>query len=341
MKLIDQNRFDEITKNFSTIGPLLVVGDLGIDKYTYGDVARISPEAPVPVLEVSKEWMKLGLAANISHNLQTLGVESILCGVIGEDQKAKDFEALLEDCGLKTWGLTRAAERPTTFKERITTSRQQICRVDYEDSSDISPKTGEKLLSKIADFKNDSKAIIIEDYSKGTLTADNLPKIMAIGKEAGHLVAVDPGRKTDPLLYKGCTLLKPNLVESKLMVEYLGYTYQDKNLSETAEILLDKLDLEKIVITLGPEGMALLERNSKKGLTTIPTAALEVFDVSGAGDTIITLMTASLMAGATLEEAAWISNCGAGVVVAKSGTATVDLIELNGFYKRMKSLLNE
>lgn len=331
--LLSRARLEEILARFETLRPIMVVGDVGIDKYTYGNVTRISPEAPVPVLEVTKEWLKLGLAANISHNLESLKIASTLCGVVGDDVRATQFEALLEECGLKTWGIVRGGARPTTYKERVTTSGQQICRIDYESSHPIDHGTAEKLLGRVDDFSSDHGAIIIEDYAKGTLTNEVLSKLISKGKESGRMVAVDPGRTTPPSFYQGATLLKPNLKEALSMAEALGH--REKNVGKVAELLVDKLKLQKIVITLGAEGMALLDTTDSNGMITIPTAATEVFDVSGAGDTAISLIVAALEAGATLSEAAWISNCGAGVVVGKKGTATVNQGEILEFYERL------
>lgn len=337
MSLIPEKRFLELTEKFNKLDPIIIVGDIGIDKYTLGEVSRISPEAPVPVLEVYREWEKLGLAANISHNLSTLGVNSTLCGIIGDDNRGNNFEHLLEESKLKTWGLVRDVSRTTIFKERITTSTQQICRIDYENSDYINTDISNKLFSRVEEFSGSHSSIILEDYAKGTLTEEMIKKVIALGKETGKLVCVDPGRTTPPDFYKGAGLLKPNLLEAKLMVEFLGFTYQDTKLEEMAEILVDKLDIEKLVITLGKDGMALFDKKGTGKLSIIPTVAQEVFDVSGAGDTTISLLVAGLMAGGSLEESAWIANCGAGVVVAKKGTATVNFEELNTFYQKLQN----
>lgn len=331
--IISLVRFNEITSKFQTIAPIVVVGDVGIDKYTFGEVRRISPEAPVPVLEVTKEWLKLGLAANISHNLTTLGVKSTLCGVVGNDNNANLFDNLLEDEKLNTWGIVRTNTRPTIFKERVTTNTQQICRIDYESSDYIDMETEQKILLRVDEFVKNHEALIIEDYAKGTLTKSLIASLISKFKSNGRLVAVDPGRSTPPLFYKGANLLKPNLNEAKSMVESLGYN--EKSLPNLAKILVEKLDLQMLVITLGAEGMALLDVKTQPELKIIPTVANEVFDVSGAGDTAISVLTSALLAGATLEEAAWIGNCASGVVVGKKGTATVNLEELNNFYLQL------
>ena len=336
--LITLKRFTDITNKFNSIGPIVVVGDVGIDKYTFGEVKRISPEAPVPVLEVTKEWLKLGLAANISHNLKTLGVQSTLCGVVGEDNNANVFDTLLEDEKLNTWGIVRTNSRPTIFKERVTTNTQQICRIDYESSESINEETEKKLIARFDEFAKTHAAVIIEDYAKGSLTKNVIAYLITKFREEKKLVAVDPGRSTPPMFYKGANLLKPNLLEAKAMVASLGY--KEVMLEKMAEILVEKLELDMLVITLGADGMALLDVKNRPQLEIIPTVANEVFDVSGAGDTAISALTSSLLAGATLEEAAWIGNCASGVVVAKKGTATVDLKELHYFYDQLVKKLN-
>ena len=334
MSIISPERFKYLVRKLKTLEPILVVGDVGLDKYTYGSVQRISPEAPVPVLEVEKEWEKLGLAANISHNLKTLGVESFLCGILGNDEKSRRFESLLEDIGLKIWGLIKDSNRATVFKQRMTTAVQQICRVDYEQNRFIEGDILKLFKSRIDDLSRNAVAIIVEDYSKGTLPQELLQYLIDKNREEGKLVAIDPGKKTPPLWYQGADLLKPNFTEAKQMVEQLGYSCRKDELEEISSILVDKLKLKKLVVTLGREGMAYLESEGDGSLSLIPTLAGEVFDVSGAGDTAISLLTASLMVGANLGEATWIANCGAGVVVAKKGTATVSVEELSDFYNR-------
>lgn len=333
-QIISNERFIEITDRFTSLLPIIVVGDVGIDKYTFGEVKRISPEAPVPIVEVTKEWLKLGLAANISHNLNTLGISSTLCGVVGEDEKANIFDTLLEDEKLGTWGIVRSGQRPTIFKERVITNTQQICRIDYESSLPIDEITEKKIITRLDEFADKHSSVILEDYAKGMLSKKIISHVISTFKSQNKLVAVDPGRSTPPEYYRGATLLKPNFTEAKIMAESFGY--KEKELSKIAEILIDKLNLEKLVITLGGDGMCLFDTNIHKEIIIIPTVANEVFDVSGAGDTAISVLTASLLAGATLEEAAWIGNCASGVVVGKKGTATVNLLELKEFFQQIK-----
>lgn len=330
---LSKERFLEITSGFKNISPVLVIGDIGVDKYTFGHVARISPEAPVPVLEVSREWEKLGLAANVSDNLSCLEVTSTLCGVIGEDKNGASLESLLEASKLKTWGVVRSPDRMTTYKERVVTELQQICRVDYETKTDIDHNTLEKLQNRLSEFKESHGAIIVEDYGKGVVS-EKLLSFLINNFKKDHLIAIDPSRTTPPLWYKGAHLLKPNRVEAEMMASSLGFN-REKNIETIARLLCDKLALQKIIITLGAEGMALIDTQTDGKMKVIPTAASEVFDVSGAGDTAISAIVASLEAKANLEEAAWIGNCASGVVVGKKGTAKVDLKELTRFFEKL------
>jgi rfaE bifunctional protein kinase chain/domain len=332
--IIQEKRFFDLLEGFSSIAPVMVVGDIGIDKYTRGIVQRISPEAPVPVLEVSDEWFKLGLAANVSENLKDLGVRSALCGVIGDDSRGDIALRLLEKEGhISSRAVMSVAGRPTICKERIVTSAQQICRIDYEIKEPIAPEQEEELLALINEDVSAYSALIIEDYGKGLITELFVRELIKKFVGAGKMVAVDPSRTTSPWFYKGATLLKPNFSEAQIMANAMGYP--EKKLEKIAEVLIDKLALSQIVVTLGSEGMALMDVRKDKNLRYIPTVASEVFDVSGAGDTVISALTAAIAAGASLEEAAWIGNCAAGVVVAKKGTATVSRSELGDFYFRL------
>ncbi len=336
--ILTQEKFHAIISAFPSLKPILVVGDLGVDKYTYGEVKRISPEAPVPVLEVSKEWNKLGLAANVSDNLKSLEVSSTICGVIGEDSRAELVEHLLEERGLNTWGLVRDKSRMTTYKERVTTSTQQICRVDYETKDQIDDEVFKRVMGRINEFSQNHSGVIIEDYGKGLFTEALCQKIISTYKEKNLMVSVDPSRSTPPTWYRGATLFKPNRLESSIIVETLGY-FKETNLETIAQIFIDKLQIEKVIITLGPDGMAMLDSKGDGKLRIIPTAANEVFDVSGAGDTAIAAITASLISGASLEEAAWVGNCAAGVVVRKRGTALCSKSELNDYFSNLRKIL--
>lgn len=336
--MISNERFNAILAKFNTIDPILVLGDVGVDKYTYGSVSRISPEAPVPVLEVAREWHKLGLAANVSDNLQSLEVKSTLCGVIGEDSNGNQLEYLLEEAGLSTWGIVRSKGRMTTFKERVVTETQQICRIDYETKDELEATSMARILERLKEFSSIHSAIILEDYGKGLLTQGLISEVISLFKDQNKMIAVDPARTTPPLWYKGVDLLKPNRVEATMMAQALGLS-KTNNIEDIAKVLVDKLDLKKLVITLGGDGMAMIDTELDGKLHLIPTVANEVFDVSGAGDTAISAICSSLVSGASLEEAAWIGNCASGVVVGKKGTARVSQEELKAFFEQLSSKL--
>lgn len=337
-KLLAADRFAQLVGAFKALPPVMVMGDVGIDKYTHGDVKRISPEAPVPVLEVSREWNKLGLAANVSDNLKALEVVSTLCGVVGDDSRADMLENMLEESDLKTWGIVRDTGRMTTYKERVTTATQQICRIDYESKHGLPEDVRRRFTQRCDEFAVTHGGLIIEDYGKGLFSQELLGHAMAAFRNAGKLVAVDPSRSTPPHWYKGAQLLKPNQAESHIMVEALGH-FKERKIETIAAILVEKLALEKIIITLGAEGMAMLDTKGDGKLHVIPTVANEVYDVSGAGDTAIAAISAGLMAGGTLEEAAWIGNCAAGVVVRKRGTALCTQDELRAFHQTLQTRL--
>ncbi len=332
-KVLSKERFEEITCGFEKIDPIMVVGDVGLDKYTYGTVERISPEAPVPVLNVTKSWFKLGMAANVSENLKSLGARSTLCGIVGDDVHADVFENFLAKADLSTDGLVRDADRPTIVKERIVTGVQQICRVDYEDNSPLSEKARLDLFDCIQKLLPEHSAIILEDYAKGVFSGELCQEIIKAARRENKMVLVDPGRHAHPIWYKGASLIKPNQVECRTIVDVLGY-HNEKELPQLVRIISQELEIENVIVTLGPGGMGIYHAG-RNDLTVIPTVATEVFDVSGAGDTAISAVAASLLTGATLEEAAWIGNSASGVAVSKKGTANVSLDELRSFFKRL------
>lgn len=336
MQLISPDRFDSILKKLKTQKPILVVGDIGIDKYTFGEVSRISPEAPVPVLEVSKEWLKLGLAANVVDNLNSIGVASTLCGIIGEDINGNRFEALLEEIGQKTWGLVRSSSRMTTVKERVTTSLQQICRVDYENKEDINQQEEKKISAKIEDLKNNHGALIIQDYGKGLLTDTFCQGLIESFNKIKCPIYIDPYRTKNGTFYKNASLMKPNWSEAKILAKNLGLTETDPKALIAA--LSQKLSIPQLAITLGGEGICLYDKENMPTPQIIPTLNTEVFDVSGAGDTALSTLVSALGVGASLIEAGWIANCASGVVVAKKGTATATLLEIESYYRRMREV---
>lgn len=328
---VDVQKLNSFYEKFNQLKGLLVVGDVGVDCYTKGEVNRISPEAPVPIVEVKDRWRKLGLAANVSDNLKSLGVSSTLCGLVGKDQNSACLEDLLEEIKLQTWGLIPSEKRMTIFKERVVAGSQQICRIDYETNQSIDEEEEAKFLKRLEDLYEGHDGVIIENYGKGSLNEQICQQIIEKQKEAKMKVFVDPSRHNSAYWYKGAYLLKPNRIEAEVLCKELKIPTQ--NLEGMTAGLIEKLDLENVVVTLGAKGMATLNRSSGK-FQVIPTFARDVFDVSGAGDTAISVLSLMLMVGASLEEAVWLSNCASAIVVGKRGTATANREEIRRFVEK-------
>jgi len=312
---VDKPRIDEI---FSHMGgnSIIIVGDLMMDRYLWGDVNRISPEAPVPVVEVRNETLLLGGAANVAVNIRKLEDEPYLVGVVGNDLRSETFNILLGDNGIRSDGIVMDNARPTTIKTRIIAHNQQVVRADHETTEDISRETEEEILAKIKAKISEAKGLIISDYGKGVITKKLLGSIISICRDNGVFIAVDP-KDVNFKSYKKVSIITPNHHEA-------GFAYgkrirNEDDLKEVGWGLLKLLDAESLLITRGPEGMALFEKSGN--LTFLPTAARQVYDVTGAGDTVISAIVSAISAGANLPEAAYISNHAAGIVVAEVGTA--------------------
>lgn len=299
---------------------ILVFGDVGIDRYTVGQVERISPEAPVPIVFVQEEKLKLGLAANVADNIQALGAVPILVGVIGKDHSGSTFKALLKETGIPSQYLVTDSQRRTILKERIVSERQQLLRVDYENGSVISAKTEGLLFKQLERAIKKCDALIIEDYAKGTLSTKLMKKFLKLARDHQKLVAVDPNSRSLSGFYQGAKIFTPNTKEAEALS---GIKIKDlKTLKQAGEYLQVQTKAEHVVITRGKEGMAIIS-GAKSDVRLIPTYAREVYDVSGAGDTVISVLTLALSAGATIEEACVLGNLAAAVEVGKRGTATV------------------
>jgi len=307
---------------------ILVVGDIIVDHFINGTVNRISPEAPVPVVNVSDEQFLLGGGANVLNNIYALGGEAVLCGIVGDDDMGMRLQDLMHALGTPTTGLVKG-KRPTTVKTRVLAQRQQVVRIDREQTGDASSSSVRSMTKYIAGNLEVFDAVIISDYYKGvigkTLMEMLMNQVKIIEQERGKIipVVVDP-KPGNPQRFHGTSLITPNQMEAEKM-SGVEITNREE-LIEAAEILLDKVACKGVLITRGAQGMALLEAG--KELLTIPTTAREVFDVTGAGDTVIAVLALGLAAGATYAEAAALANDAAGVVVAKVGTATVNSEEL-------------
>jgi len=307
---------------------ILVVGDIIVDHFVYGSVSRISPEAPVPVVNVNKEEFLLGGGANVLNNIYSLGGEAVLCGIIGADAMGTCLQHLLHDLGASTEGLV-TGKRPTTVKTRVLAQRQQIVRFDREQTGSPAATTIQKMLDYFEDNLAAFDAVIISDYYKGVigqaLMEHLMSRVKSIEQQEGRKipVVVDP-KPGKPERFKGTSLITPNQLEAEKMAAMK--IDNKESLKKAALILLEKVSCQAVLITRGEHGMALFEKGG--ALLSIPTTAREVFDVTGAGDTVIAALALGLAAGASYADAATLANIAAGVVVAKVGTATVSQEEL-------------
>ena len=302
---------------------LLVVGDLMIDEYVWGDVDRISPEAPVPVVSVTREDYTLGGSGNVVNNLAALGAGIQVAGVTGTGSGGTLMARRIASLGVDAGGVIQDPNRPTTRKTRIIAASQQVLRIDRETRQDISGETRAAIAAYVRSAIPDVDAVLISDYGKGLLTPDLLADIIARTREAGKPAIVDP-KGLDFEKYRDAFLITPNKKEAGLAA---GIEITDPGtLDRAAAAIFDKTGAQNLLITCGKDGMALYE--DRKGPTTIHSRARQVFDVSGAGDTVVAVTGLALSAGRTLREAAALANLAAGIVVGKIGTATVTLEEL-------------
>ncbi|GAT32813.1 D-beta-D-heptose 7-phosphate kinase [Terrimicrobium sacchariphilum] len=309
---------------------LLVVGDVMLDEFVWGKVSRISPEAPVPVVEVQRESSYPGGAANVARNLREFCATVHISGLVGQDAGAKRLADLLREEGIATDGIIEAEHFETIVKTRIIARQQQVVRVDREKKGALPAEVVELAAERISALLPEVDAIIFEDYNKGFLTQELVDRVSAVASAAGKVITADPN-PGNRLEWRGVTTIKPNRSEAFAMAGRsdtgaADEPLKDEPLLEVGQILLEKLGAPSLLITLGEHGMILFDRASPPYHT--PTRAREVFDVSGAGDTAIALFTLALSAGATLQEAAEISNHASGVVVGKLGTATLTVDEL-------------
>jgi rfaE bifunctional protein kinase chain/domain len=304
---------------------IAVVGDVGVDRYVIGAVERISPEAPVPVVRVEEEQLKLGLAANVADNLRALGARALLSGVTGRDRGGEDLRALLRRAGISPTHLVTDRARRTVLKERMVSDRQQLLRVDYETIAPVLPEIGRQVLAHARRMLARADAVILQDYAKGLISPSLATELMRLAARAGKPVAVDPNAKSPPALYRGAFVLTPNTKEAEALA---GHRIVDEaSLLAAGRRILADTRARHVVITRGKDGMAIFSAGVRE-VTLIPTYAREVYDVSGAGDTVISVLTLALAAGAGIEEAAILGNLAAGVEVGKRGTATVTAEEI-------------
>jgi D-beta-D-heptose 7-phosphate kinase/D-beta-D-heptose 1-phosphate adenosyltransferase len=302
---------------------IVVLGDLMLDEFIFGRVRRISPEAPVPVVEVERQTLAIGGAGNVVSNLVALGASAFPLGVAGDDDDAARMRSAFERLGVDTSGIVVDPARPTTIKTRIIAHNQQVVRADRESRQPISASIENAIVDRFVNHINAADAVVVSDYSKGLLTARLLTSTLSIARDRGVTVCLDPKMRSFSA-YQPITVITPNNQEAG---EAAGVEIVDEaTLDEAGRKLLGSLDCRAVLITRGEEGMALFTDRGE--VARIPTVAREVYDVTGAGDTVIGTLALALAGGASYLEAAIIANHAAGVVVGKLGTATLTRGEL-------------
>lgn len=311
---------------------LLCLGDIMLDCFVYGRVERISPEAPVPVFHMTHKTGAIGGAGNVVRNLSALGVETFFCGMKGKDTEGEDLKKLINDLPKTTGFLIEDTHRPTTHKVRYLAHNQQMLRVDNESSLPLSSDLQAQVKAYFQTQLSFVDGIIFSDYGKGMLPASLLKDLISLARQAGKPVIIDP-KGADYSIYRGATVLTPNLRE--LAQATRMPVSKDEQIVEAALSLIHQYDIKAVLVTRSEQGMSLIRANHAP--FHIPTQAVEVFDVSGAGDTVIAAFSATLLSGASLEEAAYLANIAAGLVVAKVGTATVRSEEIRNLLKKKES----
>jgi len=312
----DNHRAKSLVQRFKG-RKIIVLGDLMLDKYIWGSVSRISPEAPVPVVEVHKDTSCLGGAGNVCQNLRTLGAQPLLVGVVGNDEHGHWIRDNVPDCR----GIFVDADRPTTVKTRIIAHHQQVVRVDQERKSPISAESQDQIISLLAGEK--CQGLLLSDYNKGVLTESLMARVLAFTKTKKIPVFVDP-KVENFALFSPVTLLTPNHFEAEKIVQHECRTHLQ--VEKAGDEILSRIESQYLILKRGEQGMTVFERGQKP--FHIPTTAKEVFDVTGAGDTVIAAASLALLAGASIREAAILANAAAGIVVGKIGTATLTPAEL-------------
>lgn len=322
---------NKIISNFSK-AKILVIGDFILDQFIWGDVSRISPEAPIPVVSVQKKTFMLGGALNVVNNIYSLGAKVYPCGVIGKDSHGQILLKELRKKKIEVGGVVIDKQRPTTLKTRIIARHQQVVRVDEEKTAPLGQNDFCQFLDYIKKKIREVDLVLIEDYGKGVIVPALLEEVIKLTKLDDKMITVDP-KEEHFSYYEGVSAITPNYQEALRAVESLCPRGAGKdNLAgrSTKNIgrkILQRLKCKAVLITLGEKGMCLFE---KRKVTRIPTVAQDVFDVSGAGDTVIAVFSLALCAGATMQQAAHISNYAAGIVVGKVGISAVTQEELKG-----------
>jgi len=308
---------------------ILIIGDVGVDEYVMGDVRRISPEAPVPVVEVIEEDMRLGLAANVAQNVASLGGKAMLVGVVGNDTGAGNLKDLCQKAKVSWDYMIQSERRPTTRKVRIIAGKgfHQLVRVDYEMKKYLSPETEAKVLQRVQEVVADSDVVILQDYAKGVISQNMVAKVTEICKRHHKKLLVDPHRSNPGEFYQGVDLIKPNYDEA---VAIAGLNFDDlrdnpNKVIEAGRALQKKTGAKQVVLTRGKDGMTIF---SGSEISEVPTFARKVFDVTGAGDTVIAAIALGVAANLPIATSCTLANFAAGVVVGKVGCVPCEISEL-------------
>jgi len=296
-----------------------VIGDVMLDRYLWGSVVRISPEAPVPVVEVESESVRLGGAANVANNIKSLGGKPFLIGVIGKDANGRTFLELMEQEGFSPSGIVVDPDRPTTFKTRVIAHDQHVVRVDRESKREISAELQDRAFDLLQEEIESIDAVVLEDYNKGAITKGLIPRLISLAKTAAKIITVDP--KFDNFFeFREVTAFKPNRKEVE---EILGMKVtDDESVEQAGRTLLERLKAESVLLTRGEQGITLFEQDGT--VSHMGTHARRIADVSGAGDTVISTLTIALAGGATLKEAALLANHAGGVVCGEVGIVPIE-----------------
>jgi len=302
---------------------ILVVGDIMLDRFIWGNVSRISPEAPVPVVEVEHETNMLGGATNVVNNLVSLGSNVMMCGVVGDDPTGKEIISRLNELHVDTTGIAIEKDRPTSVKTRIIAHAQQVVRYDREKKIPLKPKTSKGILDFIYEKKGDLSALIVSDYGKGVISRQLMDGLKNMASDYNVPVTVDPNVKNFPL-YKNVTVITPNHTQAG---EIAGLEIiNEEDLKKVGKKLLNNKKCKALLITRGKDGMTLFEEEGR--VAHIQSIARKVYDVTGAGDTVIATLTLGITGGLDIKSAAYLSNLAAGIVVGEIGTSTVKIDNL-------------
>jgi len=322
MTNIDKSYLNKGIDNFRK-SMILVVGDIMLDRFIWGSVSRISPEAPVPVVEVEHETVMLGGAANVVNNLVSLGGSVMMCGVVGNDPTGKEIISRLDELNVDTGGIAIEVDRPTSVKTRIIAHDQQVVRYDREKKISLKPKTTKGILNFINEKKANLSALIVSDYGKGVISRQLMGGLKSITSDCDFPVTVDPNVKNFPL-YQDVTAITPNHNQAG---EIAGIEIiNEEDLKKVGKKLLNNRQCKALLITRGKDGMTLFEQEGK--VTHIKSIARKVYDVTGAGDTVIATFTLGIAGGLDLKSAAYLSNLAGGIVVGEIGTSTVKIDNL-------------